>query len=453
MIMRIKRTGFFVGLLVLLSGCAKTEEETGTHLNSRFSTEKPVPIGYVLSAAELDVLAAGIPSVSGSAATKANPPGIKEILPFDAYMQALQPHTRSAPSGTADPFATQDIYVVNYDDNRGFAILSADNRLPRVLAYSENGNLTDTLDNPGVQIFLDALPGYAAHRIEEVEQQLSTLSYDSLDDPGDQYYYLNRQIAWKDMETGQVGPFLQTQWGQGRPFSNHAPAGCSGNIGGHMVASCVETALAQIMTYNCHPCYPSIINVPGRGPVFISWATLAAKSRYNKFLYPYDTTGTWAVACLFEAIGKAVQTVYGCNGSSSNITKADAAIRSFGYATEGVKAYNLNTIVQNLDRRPARPVYVRGDAGNGSNGHAWVIDGYQYVIQQEAIVWEVYDAGMNFIGYEYVLNGTYRTVYFSVHCNWGWNGSHDGFFYSGAFVPGNYNLTYSNYMIANIRPN
>lgn len=54
------------------------------------------------------------------------------------------------------------IYVVNYEDDAGFAILSADRQLPSVLGYADSGNITDTMTNPGIKLFLERLPDFVA---------------------------------------------------------------------------------------------------------------------------------------------------------------------------------------------------------------------------------------------------------------------------------------------------
>ncbi len=52
---------------------------------------------------------------------------------------------------TDDAEVTKNIYVVNYADDGGFAILAADTLMETILAYSDQGNITDTMDNPGVR--------------------------------------------------------------------------------------------------------------------------------------------------------------------------------------------------------------------------------------------------------------------------------------------------------------
>lgn len=56
--------------------------------------------------------------------------------------------------GDVNPIDTA-FYIVNYADNKGFAVLSADKRLDPVYAISERGSLheSDTIDNPALGVF------------------------------------------------------------------------------------------------------------------------------------------------------------------------------------------------------------------------------------------------------------------------------------------------------------
>lgn len=50
-------------------------------------------------------------------------------------------------------------YIVNYADNQGFAVLSADAEKGKVFALSDEGSisLSDTIDNPGLGVFFNKL--------------------------------------------------------------------------------------------------------------------------------------------------------------------------------------------------------------------------------------------------------------------------------------------------------
>ena len=133
---------------VVLFGCAK-EESMYPGGNIAQSEPDHEPIGRILTAAEIQSLALQLPAIySTDPATKSTSKRIQEIVPFAQTVWGTRVRTKSA---DADPTAEAitDIYIVNYEDSAGFAIVSADNRLPDVLAYSDKGTLSENENLPG----------------------------------------------------------------------------------------------------------------------------------------------------------------------------------------------------------------------------------------------------------------------------------------------------------------
>ena len=66
-------------------------------------------------------------------------------------------------------------------------------------------------------------------------------------------------------------------------------------------------------------------------------------------------------------------------------------------------------------------------------GSAWVIDGYMRARVPVDVFMDVYDSNGNLLrGYYLGIENEYHDF---VHCNWGWDGSGNGYFYSGVFAP------------------
>jgi Peptidase C10 family. len=68
-------------------------------------------------------------------------------------------YTRSLNPGSRSEKSDFEVYVFNFADNKGFAIMSTDKRTPSLLALAENGNLSDTteIDNPGFNMYINLL--------------------------------------------------------------------------------------------------------------------------------------------------------------------------------------------------------------------------------------------------------------------------------------------------------
>lgn len=76
-----------------------------------------------------------------------------KIASCEAYGRPLKPTTRS----NEEPV----LYVFNYEDNQGFAIMAATPSLPEVLAISDKGNLDlANLPNNGIRDFVSLLGDY-----------------------------------------------------------------------------------------------------------------------------------------------------------------------------------------------------------------------------------------------------------------------------------------------------
>ena len=151
---------FMVSVVVLLLfGCAKDIEMT-VH-QPLVSQDAKVRF---LSLDSIQTLATELPAVfSDDPLTRSSYTGmVADLLPLNDFL-----NVGVTKSEDNDGEATENIYIVNYADDGGFAVLSADTRMETILAYSDQGNISDTMNNPGVKMFLEMIPAYAAFRMIE----------------------------------------------------------------------------------------------------------------------------------------------------------------------------------------------------------------------------------------------------------------------------------------------
>jgi hypothetical protein len=125
-------------------------------------------------------------------------------------------------------------YVFNFGDEDGYALVSADTRIEDpILAYTESGSLSDTVNNPGLILFLEGTEDYILSSIAsaekkrdslissivaklDVEQEsdtkaTTTVSYSNLL----QYTIKVTTIAEDWTTTSHVYPLSPVEWGQG----------------------------------------------------------------------------------------------------------------------------------------------------------------------------------------------------------------------------------------------
>lgn len=213
----MKRKHLFLlafSLLFVVFSCVK---DNVVDISRKLPQEPPPPAtsGNTITMDSLRSLALNLPAIfSQQPQTRSTGKTIKEIVSLSSFFN--QPVTRSATVSGKNPVS--DIYVVNYSGDAGFAIISADTRLVDVLAYSDEGNITDTLDNPGVKLFMHGVYDYADYmlnylpengdsvavhgQVRPAQAQMISARTFTPPDYDDGYYYYEEVT---DEESGWIG--------------------------------------------------------------------------------------------------------------------------------------------------------------------------------------------------------------------------------------------------------
>lgn len=344
-------------------------------------------------------------------ATRAGKP--RSIKSVDALTnQNIQ--TRSQSSEEQDTL----MYLINYDNEEGYVLLSADQRTESLFAVSDEGNLNlnDTIDNPGLYIFLSNAVGLYNQQIEESEahlnQALAKLDAQTVTQAMTRAGSNDREVGgWVDEV--MVAPLLKTKWWQRYPFNYNAPY----INGKQALAGCVAVATGQIMYHFRHP---SSIN----------WNLI---DLYKPSPRNYDAEDY--IAAWFRSMGDALSMNWGVEESGAYDSKVPVYLADMRYSSAGtLREYDFSLIKAALNA--ARPVYTSGSAIQKvtykrdwflgkkkahytyEEGHAWVIDGYMFrwreIRNNGSVTHEVEDL---------------------VHCNWGWGEerSVDGYYNNKVF--------------------
>lgn len=290
-------------------------------------------------------------------------------------------------------------YAINYNDDAGYLILSADFRQEAVIGFGEEGNFIIANIPPQLnQIIKDETSEIEYLRENEVDSieefpkdswSMTTLPPDDVPievDPengncGDAYEYTK-------------GPLLTTTWdqsgtGNGQPASINSRYNdlCPMLSCGRPPVGCVATAMAQIMYYH-------------KKPTSYNWASMA------------NTYSTPACAQLMRNAGMSVDMDYDCSGSGAYSSDVESALENdFGYASStNYQTYYSGPMQIEIDAY--RPVYV------SAGGHAWVCDGYRYF-----------------------FSGCSGTIW--PHMNWGWGGFGNNYCAFNNWQPSGSSSTYN----------
>lgn len=240
-------------------------------------------------------------------------------------------------------------YVINYQ-NGGFLLLSADNRVKPILAYSEDAFFDVAVNNQPLGLFdwqanvtknIEYIRENNLKQTNEIKYQWDNLTVFNKEDP----------IDGCENQTIQFGPLINTTWGQGCGYNTYMPAtSCTGQCSRYL-AGCVPVAIAQVMKYHQ---YPSSYN----------WANMP------------NGYGTNTTASFIKDIHNVIPIItYNCTATSVADTFDFVGIfkNSFGYSTAIQANYNKYTLKQELEAN--RPVILTSTGGANTGGHMWVCEG------------------------------------------------------------------------------
>ncbi len=321
----------------------------------------------------------------------------------------------------------QSLFYVFNVGSTGFIIVSADDRVKPVLAYSSESTFDTSTQSPATKAWLSSYQ-------KEIE------------------YVINHNIAappsisqqWQTLRSGNIiqqkvkksvnTPMILTKWGQGNRYNSLCPYDATQQA--YCVTGCVVVAMSQVMNYWQHPVnglgYHSYVDNP--------YGVLSANFENTTYLYDsmpislsYKSSANQirAIATLMFHCGVAIDIQYGVYGSDATLAEYTAGSPSGELA---LKTYFGYPDIIGLDRShysdsawiaiikneidSGRPVIYRatGDVG----GHAFIFDAYN------------------------------DTDYF--HINWGWTGYADGYFSVSALNPMSYSFPNGHYCLINIKP-
>lgn len=292
------------------------------------------------------------------------------------------------------------MYAINFRNNNGYILLSANKEDKSILAMNDKGNINSASLKGN-----SAFSQWIKEKSEEIEISLNT-PQDKTDYRYDLWNYITNQqdtivevefvskneipttrshensynLAWVDPVTG-----LYCNWGQQSPYNYHAPSGA--------LAGCPAVAVGMLC-YNYY--YPEG-----------DWT-------YWKMPYKLTNPGDNDIARLFKYVADQIPNYqWGTNGSGAMPTDILTGIKKLGYKNATMQNYDFRTVYDNLYNE--RPVLIGGYSSNGG-GHIWYCDGYKEI---------TYKVTRKFAGIKIKTWYEYDDM---LYMNWGWNGDSDGWY-------------------------
>lgn len=207
------------------------------------------------------------------------------------------------------------IHVFNFENNGGFAIMSATRDMPELLAITEGGSIdtNQVIDNPGLIMFLTNLEG---------KIKPSDKPYDPDDNIIEKKYgpYTNKIY-------NPIGGYCSVHWHQESPYNAY----CRYEDGQQTITGCVAVACAQLMSVYRYPTSYDRCSFP--------WDDMIAGRNNNE------------VARLMGLLGipKNLNMNYGVSCSTADPDNIPRTLRNFGYSNGGtLKGYNKSEIIDEI---------------------------------------------------------------------------------------------------------
>ena len=322
---------------------------------------------------------------------------------------------RNAGTRFSDGGSDTLMYVFNFEDNQGFAIVSASKSTEGLLAVTEKGYY-DPEEGSNVEsfnFFMDKARDYVA--------KAPKLRF-----PPDLPIIESRDSFAYEITT--KGPFLTVEWGEVLPEGELCPNGRSG---------CANTAMAQVLSYYGLPTGIDI-NYPGADVSYqaLDWTQMKAHQTGHSVGSCLTTTTHQAISRLLRQLGKMSASSYVTSsptGGPQTYTVSEVKIPhvldSLGYMYTNWSTYDFDNHIK-YQLNALHPLILDGTSvKNGiSISHNWVIDGY--IISKTYHYVLVHPLGnIN----EWVIDSVTVTTKKLCHYNWGWYGDCNGYFASGVF--------------------
>lgn len=255
------------------------------------------------------------------------------------------------------------MYIYNRGDSDGFVIVSGEDKVNPILAFSYEGRFD-----------VDNMAGGARYLLAGWCSQIEA----ARDNP---------QMQSKSTENpygNVVVNYTTPLWGQGVPYNNNT-VGINGNMA---ITGCVATAMSIIAYYYKWP-EKGVGTIPGytiSDGYQVPSVTLGHTYDYNNmlsdYLNGYTTEQANAISILMGDMGKSVKMNYGLDASGAYGEDVPVAMSTyFGYSKSalsvGADGFSYSEWVDILQENilTCGPTLMCG-VSNAGGGHAFVLDGY-----------------------------------------------------------------------------
>jgi len=319
-------------------------------------------------------------------------------------------------------------YVFNLSATRGFVIVSADDNVNPVLAYSDESSFDASNIPANVAQWLDGYTHQISYVIEKNIQATLEISN-----------------TWKNLLVGKavnlskaggsVSPLVQTLWDQSPNYNALCPY--DAQYKDKAVTGCVATAMAQVMKYWNFP----IIGAGNHSYTHQKYGTLSAD--FGSTTYQWNdmpksiSSANNAIATLMYHCGVSVDMGYNVasqGGSGAWVLSASGTQNCTEYALKTYFGYNSSTL-KGIER------------ASSSSDDEWIATLQSEINAGRPII----HTGFGSVGgHCFVCDGYDKNNFF--HFNWGWSGQDNAYFSLNNLNPGGDTFNDGQQVLIGIQP-
>lgn len=336
-------------------------------------------------------------------------------------------------------------YVVNFENEEGFAVLGANNIVPDIIAVTEAGSINpvtlevvssrdvikksssffEDMDEEEIEAFYNQVvitadsllysvedDDYYVGNLDNIEEFTSRMIHQTICTSFQDYYTGPGSGSEGGQNTTPSGPsqtnytekapMLNYSWGQSYPFNIYCKRGAKKNKAAY--TGCSTTAMAMIAAYNEFP-DRLIIN-----DIQIAWKEIKSQPLADSLAFYCQTHIALLMGGIYNFVKKSPTKDY----TLITPRQIQKRMKEFGYTdvkrtcATSLTTSMLSQISQMLSE--GKPVFISAIPKgilNWGSGHSWVIDGAKYS-----------------------PGGTYL-----LHMNFGWRGNSNGYFSKSSLNP------------------
>lgn len=332
------------------------------------------------------------------------------------------------------------MYVVNFQDEEGFAIIPANRNMPELLAVTESGSYDPVLDSE-----VEPFNEYMKNAISVMAKSPKDLDIDTLRLPFMETCQEQTQII-----LGEIKPKAPYKWGQ---------TGFEGMYCSNKICGCSNLAVALCMAYFQYP-DKIVLYHHNDSIIYPDWADIRKHDAtkdvfFGGKLFGYgdkiDLDAHYALGRICRELGYRSNSTYYDNATGTSVSGTIKTLKGLGFRISH-KVYSLKSEFDELKANNFVIAYgTRIDDKTGKeSGHMWVLDGYKIVKYIKNVYVREKDPNRVYpVEPEWELVRTETETGYYTHHNWGWKGECNGYFYSSSsWMPGE-GVEYDNTDISN----